>query len=365
MDDLGVRPLPLERRKYLFFTLLGLFILSLPFLFLYAAGYRIDFGKAAPFVSTGGLYVAAERTGAEIYIDGELVRETRTFRKAFYAQGLEPGTHRVHVQKDDAHTWVKELPVYPHLVTEAQTFNLPLEAQVRTISPWKNAAGETVIFDTPLQTASSTNAVTVATTTATRTLIPDTEYATLVSLFVPATSTVAAPGRTGVFPNQPTEEDSGAEVATTTKNMNGVRLSKIDDDVYATFVGSREQMPYYYCAKDFEFSEERPLLSLRKEEKEEDTLLGPVQYLPEGAECDPVIRIDRLGEVVTAFEFYPGSSDFVLMALESGIYVVEVDDRSWQNAQPLLLGENLAMRLQNGNVYVYDGTLIYQVLIES
>jgi hypothetical protein len=53
------------------------------------------------------------------------------------------------------------------------------------------------------------------------------------------------------------------------------------------------------------------------------------------------------------------------MSLDFGIYVVEVDDRAWQNSQPLLLGRELNMRVENGQIYVYDGSLIYQVILEN
>jgi hypothetical protein len=362
-NDLELQPLPQGKRRNFFLILLGLFILTLPFLFLYATGYRFDLGNKDPFISTGGLYVAADRAGAEIYIDDELVRETRTFRTAFYAQGLEPGTHRVHVQKPGHHTWVKELPVYPHLVTEAEAFNVPQVPTVRTLSPWKNGTGATVVFEESALKALNTNPVIVATSTATSALIPDTEYATLLASFT-ATSTEGAAEASALF-----TATSTADAATTSKVFNGVQLDKRDEDIYATFVGPREQMPYYYCAKDFEFSEEAaPKALLKNTNVAEDisnALIGPVQYVPEDAVCEPSISIDRQGEQVDAFDFYPGSSDLVLLALETGIYVIEVDNRSWQNMQPLLEGENLSMRIQNGNIYVFDGTLIYQVLIDA
>jgi protein associated with RNAse G/E len=47
------------------------------------------------------------------------------------------------------------------------------------------------------------------------------------------------------------------------------------------------------------------------------------------------------------------------------VYVVEIDDRSWQNVQPLLQGEGLSFYIENGNIYVYDGKLIYQVIIPT
>ena len=138
-SHIEVQPLPHKTRKRTFLFLVLVFITSLPFLYLYATGYRFDFQKPTNLISTGGIYVAAERAGAEIFIDGELVRETRTFRKAFYAQNLDAGTHRISVQKEGYPTCVKELPVTWRLVTEAEAFNIPLVPRSRCIMWWQPA----------------------------------------------------------------------------------------------------------------------------------------------------------------------------------------------------------------------------------
>lgn len=375
-----LQPLPYKRRRGTFILLLLIFVASLPFLYFYATGYRFEFGTATNLISsTGGMYIAAERTGAEIFIDDELVRETRVFRRAFYAQSLEPGTHRVHVQKEGHQTWVKELPVLAHLVTEAQAFNLLLVPNVRIISKWQSATGSAVISDFVLH-ASTTNEYIIPVIGSARTFTENTEYASLRAHFstTSATSTETLAERVslqidGLRPT--TSATSVPEKATTTKEWQGVRLYEYGDEVYAMWIGSKEDMPYYYCADEFPrystTTEEVTILEgLNTEElvasiTEGDELIHPVQTLPEDLVCDPIIWIDRKSQVVKSFDFFPGSTDFVILALQDGIYVVEVDDRAWQNVQPLLFGEDLDMRVQNGQVYVYDGEVIYQVILET
>ena len=374
-----IQPLPYRRRRYTFFFLALLFLGALPFLYLYATGYRFDLGEETPFISTGGIYVAAERTDASIYVDEKLVRETRAFRKAFYAQGLEPGTHRVHVQKEGHQTWVKELPVYPHLVTEAQAFNLLLVPQVRIISPWKNIAGQSVLFASSTLIASTTNDVVVATSTKTKSLVPDTEFATLRLLFATTTATSTESTHLGGLIGEATTPfsasmtaSSTSEIATSTKEWRGVELRKSGDDIFATWIGAREEMPYYYCAEAFELlgtSTPNDLLpdalNLEASVISEAEVIGPVQKVAVDAECTPQIKIDRQWQQVKAFDFYPGSTDLVILARDTGIYVAEIDNRAWQNVQPIFEAPNLNMRVENGNIYVYDGELIYNVLIES
>ncbi len=384
MDKMpGVQPLPYKSRQRTFGLLFFLFITSLPFLYLYATGYRFDLDMPTNFVSTGGLYVAAERTGAEIYIDGELVRETRVFRKAFYAQNLDPGTHRVYVQKNDHHTWVKELPVSAHLVTEAQAFNLPIVPQVRVISEWLSATSSAIVR-TPLLLASTTNEILATSTKATSTFTHNTEYINLIKFFATSTATTTIQKHTVVeridelLTASSTATTTGS-LATTTKEYGGVRLFEDGDELYAQWVGPFEEMPYYYCAEDFpryststattsdliaEVSTVSEDVSLEAGARASD-LIHPVQTVPKDAVCKPTIPIDRKGQAISSFDYYPGSIDFVVIALEDGVYVVEVDDRSWQNVQPLIMGKDLHMHVENGSIYVYDGNLIYQIIQEN
>ncbi len=375
---IDVKPLPYKTRQRTFGLLLFIFVVSLPFLYLYATGYRFDFRKPTNLIGTGGIYLAVDRTGAEIFIDNELVRETRTFRKAFYAQSLDVGTHRVHVQKEGYHTWVKELPVSKHLVTEAGAFNLPLVPQVRTIAEWQTATGSMVVRS-ELLNASSTNILFATTTTATTSFTHNEEFLSLKARFASSTeevlkATKAEQLKELLIGSTTTPEE--VSVATSTITANGVRLYRSGDDVFASWVGSFEQMPYYYCAPDFPpYSVATTTEEIIDEAEkaledaaaiileDEGVVVHPVQTIPKDTVCDPTIRIDRKWQTVHDFDFLPGSTDFVIMVLEDGVYVVEIDDRSWQNVQPLMMGKNLLLHIENGNVFVYDGAIIYQILL--
>ncbi len=378
MDKLKeVQPLSYKKRRRTFFFLLSLFVISLPFLYLYATGYRFDLSDSNAIVGTGGIYVAAERTGAEIYIDDELVRETRVFRTAFYAQNLEPKTHRVHVQKEGHHTWVKELPVVSHLVTEAQSFNMPIVPALRVVSEYISATGSSVVR-TPLLFASTTNEVLATTTKATSTFEINLEYQARILNF---RSTTTIPEKTLINRVQDGSErieaTTSLAVATTTRENGGVRLMRgSDSQVYAEWVGAFEQMPYYYCAESFPRYSTTTTATESQEIENMDTValvtesiddqaefIHPVQQVDEQSTCDRRIKIDPQSEI-RDFEFFPGSTDFVLLELGSGIFMIEIDTRAWQNLQPLVIGENLKMHVENGNIFVYDGTLIYQLVLE-
>jgi len=377
-----VHPLPYQKRQRTFFFLFAIFVISLPFLYLYATGYRFDLEDPNALVKTGGMYVAAERTGAEIYIDDELVRETRVFRTAFYAQNLEPKTHKVHVQKEGHHTWVKELPVTSHRVTEAQSFNVPLVPQVRVISEFVSATGSAVVR-TPLPFASTTNDIVATTTKATSTFGMNPEYTLLMEHFLSTTSTSTVPKKNIVERLEAdfSRSTSTIEIPTTTKESGGVALVRQSDGrVVAVWRGNFEQMPYYYCASPFPPYESgtttnttvvAPEVGATSRDTQtalvsdaDAVLVHPVQEVAVDMPCDRTIPL-LPGEDIRAFDFYPQSTDFVVVELTTGIAMMEIDARAWQNVQPLLSGSNLRMHIENGNIYVYDGTLIYQIMLDA
>lgn len=284
----------------------------------------------------------------------------------------------MHVQKEGHHTWVKELPVTSHRVTEAQAFNMPLVPRVRVISEFTSATGSPIVR-TALLLASTTHEIFATTTKATSTFSISPEYQVLITNFK---STTTIPEKTLIKRVQ--DEIVGATTtpaleATSTRENGEVRLSRgSDGNVYAEWVGSFEQMPYYYCAASFpRYSTSTEAAEMVLEEKtnvENAALVGevgteqtefthPVQQIEKDAPCDRRIQIVGSGDI-RGFEFFPGGTDFVILELETGIYVSEIDARAWQNLQPLLLGGNLRAHVENGSIYVYDGALIYQVVLE-
>lgn len=375
-----VQPLPYKTRKRTFSFLFFLFIVSLPFLFLYAAGYRFTPGDTQKIVSTGGIYVAADRAGASIYIDGTLVRETRIFRTAFYAQNINPGTHRVHVEKKGNHTWVKELPVYPHLVTEAEAFNLPLVPTVRVIAPYQNKEGAMIVAGS-LLLASTTNDFIATTTTGKTTYVKNTEFATHLDSFITqynmATSTLATSSKPiahSTSTNGEVTDETKGDNSSTTKIQNNTRLYDKDGEIYAQWIGGNDQAPYYYCAPEFSPYEvkDTDARSVKKtqgatviDQGGELTKIEPAKSVVKTPTCEPVIQMDRHNQKVSHFDFYPTNSDLVILGLEDGIYVEEIDNRGWQNRQPLIMGKNLMFIIENGVIYVYDGEIIYQLIVQS
>jgi hypothetical protein len=62
------------------------------------------------------------------------------------------------------------------------------------------------------------------------------------------------------------------------------------------------------------------------------------------------------------FDFFPGSSDLVLEHRTDGIFVVEIDDRSWQNTQQIYPASAEKVVINNGRIYVRDGGINLELL---
>jgi hypothetical protein len=374
----GVQPLPRGRRRFVFLALVLFFFVAVPVFVFYATGYRYNFMDAdATITATGGIYVNIGAGKGEVYLNELPVSNLRIFRNAVFIQDLTPGMQRLHVQEPLMHTWVKELPVYPYIVTEAEAFAFPLVPQVRPITEYQTSTGTPIIFGTTtpdsLFSGVSTSIAVIGTTSkATTTLTRNTEYKYLLSLFSTSTATSTtllsrvANGVTEAFTfsNKPVATTT-EETATTTKTQNDLKLYQSGDDIFVDFIGSEHSIPYYFCVPKASLASTTALYGA-------EVTRGVAMALaarPEVSEtanleriCRSTIKIDRQWQKVEEFDFFPSATDLIIMHRSDGIFVTEVDDRSWQNTQALYPHPVDEMILNNGKIYVKHGTLILELL---
>lgn len=381
-----IKPLSTRRRTIVFWFFLLLFMTLLPVIVFYTTGYRFDFEgfRQGNIVSTGGLYINVQGDDMDIYIDETQVVDARVFRRASYIQNLEAGMHRVHVQGEGLQTWVKELPVRERIVTEVQAFNLPVVPQIRFVAPYHTTDGIGVFpgvasstIKTDFSFASSAAPVLASTTIATTTLIAHEEYTYVRSLFgsTTATTTETLVSRVVQGVNDALTFPSGSAtataptttVATTTIVNRNVKLYEVNGEVFVMWVGNQNDIPYYYCVDHKAASTTAQQYGTHVY----DSLAATIASMPEleSSEvtqriCRAEIRIDRLRQTVKGFDFLPGSTDLVLMHLDDGLYVVEVDDRAWQNAQLLYPGSDIQFKVDGNRIFVADGRFFVEVYTE-
>lgn len=373
-----IKPLSQNNRIWTFRILLAVFCIAMPVFVFYAMGYRVDFGDEGNIITVGGLYISADADDVLMFVDEEPVEDMRIFQQAAYIQNLDAGVHRIHVQREGLQTWVKELPVYPHIVTEAESFNIPAVPQIRFIPEWLTAEGLPVLItddaETVFPNASTTNTVIATTSPRTGGYTSNTEYEYVASLFA-AVDEVDGDARRAVDVfqqdfsfNEPRAAEDSTSTATTTKILRDMRLYESGDEVYAEWTGLERNLPYYYCvmytspATTTEEYGEHVYESLLERYGDTHDLADPA--LSGTRLCRDTIRIDRIGQKIEWFDFMPNDIHHVLLVLEDGLYVVEVDDRAWQNVQLLYPGDDLEMRIDGGRIYVFDGEHYFEVFTE-
>lgn len=361
-------PLPEKKRRFIFLSMVLIFAIAVPAMVFYAIGYRFDFtDDLYNFKAVGGMYINSDANDVIISVDGEQVDNMRIFRSAAYIQNLEAGVHEVYVEREGLYTWVKELPVFAHLVTEGKSFNMPTRPQVRILTEWNDEFGSGVLFEAATSTyfgfASTTEPLRVATSTATTTFNENLEYSYIESRFASSSEEMAILQAYEKFQAQ--RFNFAAEkatvpttTATTTKYFRDSVLYKQDEEVYVTWMGDDEDVPYYYCVTN-KGPVRTPVLygehvyEQLVAQMPTSTDLAKLSLYDERL-CRSSIRIDRLWQNVHWFDFLPDTEDLVLMHLDDGLYVVEVDDRAWQNTQLLYPGSDLEVLIDGGRIFVKD-----------
>jgi hypothetical protein len=357
---------------------LVIFIIAMPALWFYTTGYRFDLtGTERNIVGVGGLYISSDAQTVEFYVDEAQVTNYRIFRKAAYIQNLIEGTHSVHVQGEGLQTWTKDLPVHSYIVTEAFAFMMPQVPQLRVVAPYTTATGTGVIRTQdgtlPFAFASTTNAVVATTTKATTTLRANQEYAFVQGLF--ASSSVATSSRVAELADRTLRQFVSLPTATTTaptttKSAQNAMLHIEDGEVNMVWKGEESDRPHFFCVGEVRASSTprmsgehvyRDMLAELLGRGSASTTSEAAMAVEGQRVCRDSIRIDRKGQEVLWFDFFPGTTDLVLMLLLDGLHVVEVDDRAWQNTQMLYPGQNLDAVVDGGRIYVKDRGHVLEV----
>jgi hypothetical protein len=99
--------------------MITIFAFIAPLIIMYSQGYRFDVKKFR-FVETGGIYVKAYPSEADVFLNNEIINKTSFFSRDILIKNLLPENHTVKVEKKDYHTWEKELTVEPKIVSEAK-----------------------------------------------------------------------------------------------------------------------------------------------------------------------------------------------------------------------------------------------------
>ncbi len=365
-----------KRRQILFFLLFTIFIIALPMMIFYTTGYRLSFdNEQTSIVTTGGLYVTTDNLEVEVYLDEERIEKPRLFRSAYYIQNIEAGKHSVVVQRPDLQTWVKDLPVDSHIVIEVAAFNMPVIPVVRPVTEYINDDGLPVFQKVSSTTdifpkATTTVPLYATTSVATSSYTTNEEFVFVKSLFASSSKTLQS-----VFKKEdekdkfkfaasslPDSSTSSADLV----EIGGLSLVAKDEQLYAVWSEDIISIPHYFCVTDGPLSS----TAVRYGQHVADSILklslsSSTPLINDGERvCRPEVRLNRIQQDVYFYDFFPNVSDLVLLQLEDGLYVSEIDDRAWQNTQQLYPGNDLRVVVENDIIYVQEDGKYFEVITE-
>jgi len=374
-----IQILPPKHRSIFFWILVVIFLITLPSLIFYTTGYRLSFeNEVTSIVTTGGMYVTTDNLEVDVYLNNEQVERPRLFRSAYYIQNITADQHRIVVQSPGYQTWVKVLPVESRVVTEVSAFNLPEQAQLRPITQYETATGTAVYFSTTIAEkvfaqATSTEPFYHSTTTATTSLRINSEFLFVESLFgTTSTSTQSVfsklleeVGKFGFATTTPVIASSST--TTIERTLRGdMELFDDEGELYAKWLGSSAAIPYYLCISSSSVASTSQRYGEHVAEAVEvarQSTSTPL-LIDNNRVCRTQVKLDRLRQDVFYYHFFPNSSDLVLMQLQDGIYVTEIDDRAWQNTQLLYPGTDIHTIVENDVIYIKDGEYYFQIVTQ-
>lgn len=305
------------------------FIFGAPFIIFYSTGYRL--GDALSIIKTGGIFIHSNLSGTQVYIDGEFVEDNGLILRNTLIQDLRPNrSYQIRVEKEGHHTWIKELFVFPNLVTEGQVLMLPTDIEFRDIE--------------------KTNPVNSTTSSAIEKPVENPEYSIIESLFdkdnldqfeavVSTTTPKVVRGQTQLVVSTTTvlvlpdfvEELEITDIQSKELIREKQRILTWLErgNVRVMWSGETEATPYFFCLE----------------------------------KCNEYIDIS-FGREIVYYDFLPGRNDVLLILNENGVYVIEIDNRSTPNIQPILEGRNLDFRVRDNNtIFIRQGDIYREVLI--
>lgn len=106
-------------RRFFFWCLVTVFLVTTPAIVLFLMGYRYSFERGV-FVYTGSVTIQANPSqNLDIRIDNQPISSsTNRINRSFHIEGIKPGTHRLSISAPGFKEWSKEISVKSGISTE-------------------------------------------------------------------------------------------------------------------------------------------------------------------------------------------------------------------------------------------------------
>lgn len=292
----------LSKKKRLIYLALCVvaFLVLAPLTAWYATGYRLS--DTFQFTKTGGIYVATEGKGFSVSLNDKDQEVSSLFRRSFFIQNLHPGVYSLKVAKPGYIAWEKSVTVSSEKVTEGYPFNLPATTTLIEIPKMITEGGE--------------NTATSSTSTLKNKEKANEDYIRAKALFATTSDKLITQKVSSSTLKEPKQIFLSGKTG----------LWSQDGEIFAEWKGEMDSIPSYFCTNEV---------------------------------CMRKVLVYK-GEKVNEVDFFFDKNAFIIFALDSGIYVTEIDARGGRNTQKLLVGEGYDFRIDRNQIlFIKNGTNYY------
>lgn len=368
-----IKAMTIRKRRILLIICVLVFLIITPLLNFYLAGYRLT--RGFKITKTGGMYIYSPENGVKIYINNELKKETGFIQNGYFIQNMKPGKYSIIVAKDGFWPWKKDLNVKEEIVSETRSFLVKKEPEGKTIV--RGLFSE--IY------ASPDNKI--------LTLIEKNKKTSLnkMSFYLPESD---------VFLNAKNIQSQNiyfSDIIKTKWEENSfIILADKSVIKYSFDLGSRtfeaqklkenkeSEESIFKPREDFSIFKSNEMkifdygnarISGRKKEiiwldKTRDTIWFDVSkeesdlpyFIYQEEEKTLPFKVFISKYKIKNIEFFPGRRDIIIVAINNGVYAMELDGRGGRIIQPIYKGKNPNFALFKGDKKIYvldDGNLSY------
>ncbi len=337
-----MEPLSQKKRNRLLIFFVAIFASILPFLILYALGFRFS---NSSLIKTGGLYIHRPTTEVVILLDEKPLdsKLTSFLQRYYFVQSLKPREYTIRTELVDYHSWEKTILIESQKTTEVSPFLVAINPE-KTLVP-KYLTTETDIDQAVDELSSASNLLNNSGVEESKVKNP--LYEKVVALF----------------------EESEKDWAKEYKDYR-ISFAKYEDLLEET----HEQNTATTTGEAIVTTEDilaigEPRLHIKKQQKIEvwqtnngKTILSALEKNSSNTAfyCDdaPTCQIPKEITEISAyshFDFFPERSDVLIITKEDGLFVVELDGRGKRNIFPLFQGQNISFVIDDKDtLYVYD-----------
>jgi hypothetical protein len=337
----------LRKRRIILALASLIFFILVPALLLYAHGYRLN--SDFQISKTGGLYVSSPVSGSEIFVKNDLKKTTNILQAGLFLQNLSEGAYQVLVAKEVYWPWLKTLNVKESLVAEARAFLIPrnpkgkvlLRGHFETVwaSPYnkillleENKAGVrkmtfyaprtdtflTSISATTTKLLSFKNEFSKISWKDNSVLLAENKNAVQATFNLDNGTVSASPEVLAVVSIDDRYEKFSYQ------NKQHLFWNNENNEIWLEWLGDKDSIPYYIC-------DIKPCES--------------TAYL-----------IAAFSSPIKNADFFPGRRDLIIVAVQNGIFALEIDERGGRIRQPIYKGKDptFAVFPNEKKVYVLD-----------